>query len=389
MTTQPLPPHSHDLALLLARSLISQQTMAGGLVVGWLPQGFDFDAVDAALVLHGIEGLGDAATRKIEYYPSHAEVYPDLNSFLSKPIHLTMVPAKFTILDLNYTHGVTTSVPLAIAQYFSVVRLCTLLTKSADHTASGGSSLYFIKGHDAKVEVKIEYTSAALVELKALDAFATDFVDSTHHQEQKRTIVRSALLEIFKGSQSITVAELLPRFDSLMECIRNSYAMYVAEFSFEKVRAEVEKDNLDSTLKLNKTLSDIQNQLLAVPVALMLVGGQMLPAQFFTVKNLVIWVGSLVFAWIMSLLIVNQRNAIDAIGEEIRLRKDKIGAQPLEVATPFKKGFYELEKRSLQQRQTLKYLGFGMGGAVVFSTSLLIWSAYPSLRDTAAAIFGI
>ncbi|MDR7375473.1 hypothetical protein J2X19_000131 [Rhodoferax ferrireducens] len=42
-------------------------------------------------------------------------------------------------------------------------------------------------------------------------------------------------------------------------------------------------------MKLNKTLSEIQNQLLAMPVALVLVGGQMAPDTGLSIKNLVIW----------------------------------------------------------------------------------------------------
>src|SRR3546814_1746328 len=53
---------------------------------------------------------------------------------------------------------------------------------------------------------------------------------------------------------------------------KRSLSMYMAEFSVKKVTAEVERQNLEDTLSLNKTLSDIQNQLLALPAAILLAG---------------------------------------------------------------------------------------------------------------------
>lgn len=375
-----LPTDPHDLVLLLIQSVTDQQPLDRGGVGGKLPVQFDFRAVDTALAGFHIAGFCDAADRRIEFYPTQANVYRSLSDLLAYPSNLIKVPSRFTILDLAYTHGNDAECPPSVMQYLSVVRLCSLLTKSADHNSNGGTALYFIKSHDAKVELRLQYQAGALLPLPALDAFAADFVDSTHHQDQKRNIVRNALLETFKGSRTITVDDLLPKFDALIESIRNAYSMYVAEFSFEKVRAQVEKDNLDSTLKLNKTLSDIQNQLLAVPVAMILVGGQMSPESGLAVKNLVIWIGSLIFAWIMGLLITNQSNAIEAIDEEVRLRKATINAQPDDIAGKFKKGFSGLEKRVCEQTKTLGILEVGIAISIVFSTLLLIWFSRPEIR---------
>lgn len=375
-----LPTEPHDLVLLLIQSVTDQQLLDRGGVGGILPVDFDFGAVDTALERFGIAGFCDAAARRIEFYPAQACVYRSLSDMLAYPSNLTKVPSRFTILDLTYTHGNGAECPPSVMQYLSTVRLCSLLKKSADHTSNGGNALFFIKSHDAKVELRLQYQADALLSLPALDAFAADFVESTHHQDQKRNIVRNALLETFKGSRTINVDDLLPKFNALIESIRSAYSMYVAEFSFEKVRAQVEKDNLDSTLKLNKTLSDIQNQLLAVPVAMILVGGQMTPESGLAVKNFVIWIGSLIFAWIMGLLITNQANAIEAIAEEVRLRKATIDAQPDAIAGKFKKGFSGLEKRAGEQTKTLGLLEVGIAISIVFSTVLLIWFSLPDIR---------
>ncbi len=376
------PNNPHDWALWLFENLEDVQHAGAAAWEGVLPKTWDFQKVVQQLeALPGsLAGLPDESTRKIEFHPASAKVYQSLEEFFSHPANLRGVPDHFTVRDLAYTHGALADKPEQIVNYLATVRLCRLLSSMADHLGNNGVSLHFIKSHDAKIEVKLEYRLQDLATLPSLDSFASNFVESTHHQDQKRNIVRSALLEVFKGSRVIALTDLIPRFEVLADSVRSSYAMYVAEFSFEKVRAEIEKDNLDSTLKLNKTLSDIQNQLLAVPVTLVLVGGQMLPESGYTIKNFVIWIGSLVFGWLMGLLITNQCHAVDAIREEIRLRKTKVDSQPNGIGEKFKKGFADLEKRGRSQVRTLWYLEIGVALSILFSTGLLVWFSYPCIR---------
>jgi hypothetical protein len=149
--------------------------------------------------------------------------------------------------------------------------------------------------------------------------------------------------------------------------------MYASEFSYEKVRAEVEKDNLDSMLKLNKTFSEIQNQLLALPVALVLVAGQMTAGSELTLKNFVLWAGALLFSILMWLLVHNQRNAVMAIEEEIDFRWQKIEKQPLAIKERFEGSFISLRKRKNKQDVLLKFLNCIVVVSLASSTLALYW----------------
>jgi len=378
--------NSHDWTIWLLDNLESQQQLEDGLWEGVLPVVVDFAEVLAALSAYrSVMGMADAASRKLEFYPGAAKVYSSMQEMFAHPTNLRVVPPRFTLRDIGYTYnslaqapGAETSIPPLVTNYFAAAHLCHLLPLLADMAANNGQSQHFIKSPESRIEIKLEYQVSDLVPLVSLPLFESEFATTHHHKDQKRSIVRAVLLDAFKGRKSITIGDLLPRFESIIEDVRSNYAMYAAEFSFEKIKAEVEKDNLDSTLKLNKTLSEIQNQLLAMPVALVLVGGQMTPDTGLSIKNCVIWLGAIVFGILMSLLIRNQLHAVDAISEEVRLRKIKVDTQPEGMAGKFKPGFDDLQRRAGTQIKTLRGLQIGVAGSVLLATVLLVWFSVPA-----------
>lgn len=375
----------HDWAVWLLDNLEGQQQLDAGHWEGVLPLAFDFTEVLLALSTYpSLAGMSDGARRTLEFYPGAAKVYGSMQEMFTHPTNLRVVPPRFTLRDIGYTHnsmaqapGALASVPPAVANYFAAAQLCQLLPLLADMAANSGQSQHFIKSPESRIEIWLEYQVGDLVPLMSLPLFESEYAATTHHKDQKRSIVRAVLLDAFKGKKSITIGDLLPRFESIIEDVRSNYAMYAAEFSFEKIKAEVEKDNLDSTLKLNKTLSEIQNQLLAMPVALVLVGGQMTPDTGLSIKNCVIWLGAFVFGILMMLLIRNQLHAIEAINEEVRLRKIKVDAQPEGMAGKFISGFDDLVKRAKIQTRTLCGLRIGVAVSVLLARGLLIWFSVP------------
>lgn len=381
----------HDWALWLLEHLEGQQVLAPGHIEGRLPVVWDFGATVAAIGNAAqLIGLSDdEAKRTIEFHPPWAGVFSSLEEMFTYPDRLRNVPSRFTLRDINFTYDAQAlqqiAPPEQVANYFSAAKLCGLLPIVADMAASNGALQHFIKSPESRIEIKLSYQAEDLIPLPSLPFFETEFAVTASHKDQKRSIVRAVLLDAFKGRKTVTVGEVLPKFEDIVEDVRSNYAMYAAEFSFEKIKAEVEKDNLDSTLKLNKTLSEIQNQLLAMPVALVLVGSQMTPDTALSIKNVVIWLGACVFAGLMIMLIRNQRHAIEAITEEIRLRKVKVDAQPDGMAGKFKSGFDDLQNRARTQKRTLFILRGFVLLSIALATGLLIWYSNPDLHKTPIA----
>lgn len=382
MTTQTIPSTKHELALWLCH-VLGDQSKLGAINVGTLPEVHDFGSVEATLKAFDFAGVCDEQARRIEFYPSWAGLYPDIAAMLEDSSNLEKVPQKFTLQDLAYTYPSNAGevVPVAVERYLDCTRFLSLLKSMADLASDASQRMVFLQRHDEKLTISIEYSEGDLVSLPDLNEFAATYVETDHHKDQKRTIVRSALIDLFKGKKQVAFVDLLRQFNDFMDRVRSSYAMYVAEFSFEKIKAEVEKDNLDSAVKLQKTVSDIQNQLLAIPLTLLFASGQMTTESSFSIKNFIIWIGCLVFGCITLVLISNQRHTVKAVKREVEMRKAKVDSLPVDTRDRFSASFSELNVRVDYQDSSLKRFNYLVVVWIICATALYIWHTLPAMWD--------
>jgi hypothetical protein len=362
-----LPTNSHDLALWLCDTLEDVGAIDGALT-GRLPDSYDFGRVVAQIeqVNDKLSGLHEAAERKIVFYPTAAGVYLSLSQMLGVASNRKQVPSKFTILDPRYTHPAAAGVdaPPEVIHYIEVVRLWSMLKSLSD--ISDDNNAIFVVSHDSILEIRPEYSADHLRRLTSLPEFAAEFVSSTMHSDQKRSIFRSSLVDHFKPRRQISLSEVVPKFEAISNDVRRTYAMYMAEFSYQKIRGEVERQNLDDTLRLNKTLADIQNQLLALPAAILLAGATV--SKDANLRNLAVLAGMWVFCVLIILLVRNQRHSVQAISEEIKLRRGKIGKLPDNVRNDLLPMFTSLEVRADRQRRTLSFVMLVVVAIVALAT---------------------
>ncbi|MBS1209576.1 MAG: hypothetical protein H6R19_1974 [Proteobacteria bacterium] len=370
-----LPDDPVELMSLLCASMQGLQ-IDGAEFHGTLSPDLDFEQVRARLENLGWLDQALPDTRRLSgNFPSN--FFESMGRFLTAPARRINAPARFYIhdLDLQVNSADQSNLPPLLLQYFQATRLFSLLRSVADHVggiADDKSCIFLYPGE--KVEVTAEYQIDDLMELKELDSFEDDFFRSEAHQQQKKTIIKSALIELYTGQHKTSLAQVIKRFEDLVEKVRAGYQLYVAEFSFQKVKAEVEREKLDAMLKLNKVFSDIQNQLLAIPAALVLVGGQM-QSGGWSLKNMMVWAGALVFAVLMDLLIRNQGNTLKAVDEEIRQQKTQIASKYQAVASRFQDIYDEIDRRYNHQRWLIRVVDLLVGVSFLATSILLLWFA--------------
>jgi hypothetical protein len=378
-----LPTNAHDWALWLFEHLEGVE-FTGANWEGRLPADWDFEAtVDA--IPESLRGLTDSRDRTLEFHPEVAHVYADMAALVQGP-RQRVVPAVFTVRNLGYTHGKTGSVPEPVSNYLDTVKLWQMLKSFADYEVN--QAIAFIRSYESKVEVRPEYAASDLVPLPRLAEFGETYFEAAHHREAKRNIVRAALLEVCKGLVVVRIAELLPKFGDLVDRVKASYTLYTADFSFEKLRSEVESKNVEDMLRLNKTLAEIQNQLLALPAALLIAGSGVKPDSM--AANLAIWFGVTVFAWVMQKLVANQQHSVTVIKQEVQLRIDKVAAQPADISGRVLPLFAGLQARLERQRNTLMKVGCAVWIVWIVATVLAINAQWPTvLSDCGTWLFDI
>lgn len=346
-----LPKTPHDWARWAFANLEGVYELGNGTYRGVLPAAHDFATIVDELERSGgkVFGLTQPSTRSIEFQPIAGNVYQTVEQLVGTPVNQTRVPELFTVRELAYTTPAEPA-PNPIQEYRQAVQLWSLVKELADHVVEVPPSLFFLESPTRKIEIIPRYDATNLRPLPGLEEFSRDFVRSDLHRAQKQDMVRAALIDTL-GPGRTTLGALIARFESFVRQVTDAYAIFAADFSYQKVRSEVEKQNLDDTLRLNKTLADIQNQLLALPAALILAAGSLDAGN--SIKNLSIVIGVLIFAALMFALVTNQKSSVRSIGNEVKLRKMLVDKQPTEVASRFSGAFTDISAQVSKQNRTL------------------------------------
>lgn len=215
--------------------------------------------------------------------------------------------------------------PSVVVKYREVLRFLDVLKNCAHYFDERAGSLVYYK--DCKFEIPVSYTydlvkgfdSAALVELELL-------MSGKLHETQKRRLLAETVMDISVG------VLLEERFSNLIKCIRElsskaqvGYDLFSTDFTYEKAKEEVHSFKLETTARLHKVISDIQTQVLGVPLGTFVALSQIkkanhLGSQFAV--NLVILFGCIVFSMLLAGLLFNQYLTLKTIEADVdRQRK--------------------------------------------------------------------
>ncbi|AWH36674.1 hypothetical protein C1929_07865 [Stenotrophomonas sp. ZAC14D1_NAIMI4_6] len=299
-------------------------------------------------------------------------MYTSLSEFLSASVsHRRTVPARFFIRDSRYFGpGVRNEAPADVASYYDMICLAEIVRNVADYPSAADRFANFVVRPDAKFRVEMDFSATDLVPIMGIEEFSSGFLLSDFHVDEKRAIVRDCLADLAKGMTTVPLVVVARGFDAVMKNAQASYALLLSKFSAASVQKEVDKQNLEDTLRLNKTFSEIQNQLLALPAALLVAGAAFETGKVY--KNAAIFLGVAIFVVLMFLLIRNQKNSVSAISAEIALRRANLEGQPDAVAAMYIPAFSALERRVNTQQRTLNVV-------LALSALVFFFAAYASL----------
>jgi hypothetical protein len=300
----------------------------------------------------------------------------DMDDLLRAPSRLLTPPERFYLADIDHVFKQGGGDhPDKVKSYINVSLFASTLNDISDHSLPLVPKAIFLQGE--KLELSLSYSSGDLKILEGLNEFIDNFVKADIHKDQKATIIKGALIEMLKSSEidQLTMSCLIRRFTEFIERVNANYQLYVSEFSFEKIKEMVETEKFEFTLKLNKVFSEIQNQLLAVPLALVLVSSQMKIVSGLSFLNVSIWCGVLIFGFFMSLLIKNQRSTLNAIKLEIDSQWRSIEAKHRFVAGRLGQNYSHLRKRQKTQSLNLFLVDAIVSIAISGSTVLLLYNS--------------
>lgn len=132
----------------------------------------------------------------------------------------------------------------------------------------------------------------------------------------------------------------------------------------------MEQKKQEFLLKLNDILNGIHGKLLAVPISLVIVAGQMKASTVdnYLLTNVIILVGAFVFALLMWLLTANQLHSLLAIKTEFSAKKRRLKIELRNgLYDELDQAFIQLDARFKHQRRLIRVIDYLVLFGLLFS----------------------
>jgi hypothetical protein len=299
----------------------------------------------------------------------------DVSGLLRSPRYRLKEPKNYFLIDGKFAKG-DAAVPVDVQRYRCALKLIELLETVAAYLDKDAGKLVFV--HGGRFEMPIKYTAN---DLAALDETATEkllaFVGDDAFNEKKLGILEGAIRETCQHyAEPDRFTGLLANLPELAEKASHGYRVFISEFSYDKIRDSLESAKVEYAAKIHKAFTDIQTQILTIPVATVVVATQMKKATKYGYEfwvNTAVLAGVWVFVILVSFLLVNQRFTLNVLDEEIKRQEQQTEKNYKDIADQFSGVFKFLRKRLWWQRFALAAvagvlaLGFLLAHVVYFT----------------------
>jgi len=269
------------------------------------------------------------------------------------------------------THSGSTPPPEMMVRYRSMLKLVSLLSRAALFLDVQRQTLVFYK--ERRIEVPVRYVAT---DLRLLDPEGVHNLEAalegTVHAEQRHAILADAVGALVEGQPSETrFMYLAQNTGELSDRVTEGYKLFASSFSYSKIRGDIETAQSDYIARIHKTFTDIQGQLLGLPVATVVVATQLRPVASCGLNawtNLAVAGGAWLFAFLLLASCLNQWLTLNAIHTDIERQRNKLNREFHELDQIFSGSFGTIANRLCWHRVVLLAISAVAIGGAVFAT---------------------
>lgn len=274
---------------------------------------------------------------------------------LAAPERRVVEPTAFFIkADRSHSSLLPASEPLN--KYRAALNLVATLGRAALFTDIQHAKLVYFGS--ARIEVPICYDSNdfRLINPEQVEDLAAT-IEGNLHREQRLSILAEAITSLVAGQpESRRFTYLIQNVDELKKRVDEGYKLFASSFSYSKIRGEVEKSQTDYVNRIHNTFTDIQGQLLGLPVSAIIVATQLQATSVCgpkAIANMAILGGACLFATLLIASCVNQWLTLNTIKQEINDQYTKLNTDFSEIRDMFTGAFKTIERRICWHRAVL------------------------------------
>lgn len=298
------------------------------------------------------------------------QFHDNFEDFLKNSKNRVIEPSNYYIIQENY-HNKDDNTPALIEKYRVALRLINLFKNAAAYLDETNCEVVFV---DSGVfRISLNYNSDDLSGFNAEDAlnFIANFADDTH-LEHKLTILANSIRSISDTKEkSSSFSYLLRDLNQLIESVNKGYKIYISGFSYEKILDQLRAAKIEDLGKIHKVFSDIQNQVLGIPVATIVVATQMKQTtnawDSQALTNTIVMLGALFFTAMILFILFNQFQTLNAIEDELRYKENQASSKYSSIYEDIRLTFKSLMLRLNMQRAAFGFLALFVVAGIVLT----------------------
>ncbi|MCH4245968.1 hypothetical protein [Acinetobacter gerneri] len=296
------------------------------------------------------------------------EDHPELrNNLISEPTYFQDIDYIYSPLSISEIDLIQNE---EVKNYIKNVNIFLLIKTQSDHQTLNGSNeetLFFLG--KKKFSIINDLSILSPVDLNTILAFKTSYIESSIHKEAIRHIIKDSLINFYSNSYEISLNQICKDFNKIYDVIKNNYEVYMSEFTFSKVKREVEKFRTENITRINKAFSDIQMQIVTIPASVIIVAANFKTAKDFSLKtNSVILFGAIFFAIAVYYICENQKDTLENINHEVKSHKRELEKNPLFIAdNEIQLNYAFLNNRYHRQIRNLCWIKLGVLTSIILT----------------------
>nr|WP_164465613.1 hypothetical protein [Burkholderia gladioli] len=306
----------------------------------------------------------------------------DFEDFLRAPSVRIKRPNQFYIIDLHYNSLSAAALPVSIEKYGQLLKFIDILRETATYVDEPNATLVYLDKDRFDVEIRYTTTDIAILDIAKLNSIIESISTQDVHREQKLAILGQTLKEITKNvSARDKFSHILKHLSEIQNSYVEGYRLFAASFSYSKIKGELEAAKVEYIGKIHKAITDIQNQLLGLPIATVVVATQMKEAKDINVQfwtNVAVLAGAWIFVALLSLLIRNQFHTLDVLHQDIKKQREDLENKYSSISPQFVDTFRLLKRRLCAQRLALGVIFVVAGVALIMATFFFFMLTQPA-----------
>lgn len=278
---------------------------------------------------------------------------------------------RFYVHSINFDSNSDTK-PQEIQNYESTTRLIAFLISISDYQKERELVFFQTK----QLVFSTDYDATDLYELTNVGDLISHITDSADKEERKIIFINELIASLMKiPEMKNRFKHLLKNFEDLFVNYKKSHSLYLEKYSYTKFKSEIDKEIIDYSKKLQSVINDAQSKLVAIPVAFLLIIGQLDLTGKKLYFNLALILSALVFSILLEVLLRNQFSTLEFISDDVKRFKDSVDVKKVIVlGDDFTQTFTKIRKLHDQQKCYLNIIRVLVWLTPIFAIGLFILS---------------